>query len=87
MSFRQGGLTFSQLQVLYDHYQDRRYKEMRFTASMQGVDLDKELAKKKEIDMTTFKDPRDYDHLSVKDRRKLTQKMIGRLRHKLGSKL
>ena len=72
---------------MFDHYQDRLYKEMRFRASMAGVDLDKELGKKKEIDMTTFKGPEAYEHMSVKDRRKLTMEMLNRLKPKLAGKL
>lgn len=52
-------------------------------ASMHGVNLDKEIGEKKEIDMMAFQDPDKYKHLSVKDRRKLTEKMRGKLMHKL----
>jgi hypothetical protein len=54
---------------------------------MAGVDLDKEVGKKKEIEATTFKDPKDYEHMSIKDRRKLTMKMLGRLKPKLAGKI
>jgi hypothetical protein len=57
---------------------------MRFNASLHNVDLDKEIRKKKEIDMSSFQELSAYEHLSVKDRRKLTMEMLGRLKPKLG---
>jgi len=50
---------------------------------MAGVNLDKEVEKKKETDLTTFKDPESYEHMSIKDRRKLTMEMLKRIKPKL----
>jgi len=77
-------LTLGQLEVLYDDCQKRLYSHLRFLAALQGVDLDKETREKEEEQLTLFKDPKEYTHLSPEEATQLTQEMLKRHRKKLG---
>ena len=47
-------------------------------AGVHGIDVDKEMKKKKEEDGFMFRDPKDYEHLSKEEKEKLTQEMLGK---------
>jgi len=72
--------------VLYEDYQKRHYDKMKFTAAMQGVNLDKEAAKEEKEKSILFKAPDEYEHLSKEDATKLTQNMLLRHRKELGER-
>jgi hypothetical protein len=53
---------------------------MNFEASIVGAKL-QSVDQPKKDDLTTFKSPEDYAHLSEEERKELTKKMMGR--HKI----
>ncbi len=49
-------------------------------AAIHGIDIDKakKEKEKEEADGFLFRDPKDYEHLSMEEREKLTQEMLGK---------
>ena len=70
--------------VLYEDYQKRHYDKLRFTAVMQGVNLDEEAAKEEKEQSILFKAPKDYKHLSKEEAKEMTKDMLLQHRKKLG---
>jgi len=80
-SFKQGGVTLSQLTVLFKHAQKREADRLKFQAALHGAKVDAapetkpDLAKEKKPFM--FGDPDDYAKMPMDVRKKLTEKMMG----------
>ena len=74
-SFKEGGLTFGQLSVLYKHYEKRLVQRMEFDAGIVGAKLDKDKPAKREEQEMLFKSPEEYEKLSKKERVELTKEM------------
>jgi hypothetical protein len=77
--------------VLFEHGNKRQYDDMRFRASLAGVDLDKALEKapghvstpkdkgpKNQQNTFLFGDMSEYEHMSQEEKEELTQQMMGR---------
>ena len=47
-------------------------------ASLQGVDVEKEVKKKKKKETFKFQDPNEYEKLPKSERRELTDQMLGK---------
>jgi hypothetical protein len=47
-------------------------------AKLKGVDVEKEIKKAKEKKAATFQDPKEYEKMPIDERRKLTDKMLGK---------
>ena len=47
-------------------------------AGVHGIDIDKVVKEKEKEDGFMFRDPKDYEHLSMEERRKKTQEMLGK---------
>lgn len=83
-SWLQGGLTIAQTFYLFDRHQDEKYRDHRFLAAIQGINLDKELKKtpsqtptKEQQGNFIFGDPTEYEKLTEDERVVLTSKMMG----------
>ena len=68
--------------VLFEDYQERQMQERRFQAAIHGINLDKEMKKqtkkKKEDGSFMFGDPKEYEKMSKKERKKKTEEMMGK---------
>jgi len=62
--------------VMYEHYQKEEIDRYKIKAAMLGAKFEEE-EKKKEDDFV-FKDPKEYEGLSVKERKDLTERMMGK---------
>jgi len=88
--YYQGGLSYSQIQAMFEHCTKERYNDYRFFAGIQGIDLDKHTGKQssqasldeqqKKQSLPLFRDPSYYDDLSAEEREKLTQEMMNKHR-------
>lgn len=91
-SFKQGGLTLGQIQVLFEYYVKKENENYKFHAAIQGIDLEKEANKastgsKPQSRANTktpnnnalpmFGAPEDYTYLSEEEKKELTAKMMG----------
>lgn len=84
--WRDGGLTFGQIEVLYDHIQSQLSDEIKFMASIHGFSTkgdgkhNSEIKDKQNTDNEApiFGDPDSYNHLSQTEKEELTQKMMKR---------
>jgi len=83
-------LTFEQIKVLFEDYQERQYNKMLFEAGIHGIDLNEGKSKKSNIEddsdsaIFKFKAPEDYKNMDAEDKKKLTQQMIGKHKSKFG---
>ena len=59
-------------------------EQMRWEASLRGIDLDKEIKKDKEGQKTMFPDPSSYEDMTPEERKKKTEEMIGKHKSMLG---
>jgi hypothetical protein len=66
--------------ILFDHTQKRKEDELRFLAIIHGAEFKDEKEEKKE-DFFKFRDPKEYDHLSMEKRKELTKEM--KLKHQV----
>ena len=86
--FRDGGLTFEQVNILFEDYQARLYNQMVFDASLQGIDLNEVAGKKKVESKSTpafeFQSPEEYKNMPMEARKALTEKMMGKHKLKFG---
>lgn len=86
-SYKQGGLTYSQVDCMYVKILKKRSDNMRFLAAIQGIDINKSgptavtpeelpegIEDPKEF---VFGDPEAYKNMSDEDKDALTQKMMG----------
>ena len=68
--------------VLFEDYQERQMQERRFLAAIHGINLDKEMNKqkkqKKEDGAFVFGSPEEYNKMSEKEKKELTEKMMGK---------
>lgn len=68
--------------VLFEDYQERQMQERRFLAAIHGINLDKEMKKQKkdekEVSSFMFGSPEDYNKMSEKEKKELTEKMMGK---------
>ncbi len=62
--------------ILWKALQEENYRKLKERAAFFGVDLDKEAEKNKEDSMYLFKDPKEYEKMTVEERQKLTDKMM-----------
>jgi len=84
-SFKDGGLTVGQMNVLYGNYIKQINDESRFKAALQGVDLDKVGKTQSRVTPTQsssnalplFGSPDEYTHLSEEEKSEMTKKMMG----------
>ena len=87
-SYKQGGLTYGQVDCMYTKMLKKRADNMRFLAAIQGIDIvDKSGEKVVSRDELpegvenakefVFGDPDSYTKMSDEEKEKLTQKMIG----------
>ena len=89
-SFKEGGLTQGQIEVLFKDYQERFYNQMVFQAGIHGVDLKEgsegKTEKKEETghQMPAFQSPEEYEQLPKEERDALTKKMMGTHKLKFG---
>jgi len=56
---------------LFEHSHERKEEEIKFLAAIHGVKV-KERAKESAF---MFRDPKEYEHLTMKERKELTEKM------------
>ena len=79
-SFKDGGITFGQLIVLFEHSQKREVDKRKFQAAIHGAKITDapEVVTKEGDSSFTFRDPNDYEKLSMEDRKKLTEIMMGK---------
>ncbi len=87
-SFKEGGVTFGQLLVLYEHAQKREAERFRFQAMMHGAEPKDSSSivssEKKASRPFMFGDPDDYKNMSPEGQKDLTDKMLNA--HKLWAK-
>lgn len=62
--------------VLFEHYQKEEVNKFKLRAALFGVNIDGEQKKSEETGLPQFKDPKDYENMSVEERKKLTEKMM-----------
>jgi hypothetical protein len=78
-SFKDGGITFGQLIVLFEHSQKREADQRKFQAAIVGAtfkdDASEAPAKK---DNFMFGDPEDYKKIPIEERQKLTESMMSK---------
>ena len=80
--WRDGGLTFSQLTVLYDHLQKQRTEEFKIQAKLHGVQIKGEEESKfttkdgKEVPLTLFKDQSEYADMTEEEKQRETERMM-----------
>ena len=55
---------------MYEHAQKRKEQEMRFMAGIHGIKIEKD-----KEDSFKFRDPKEYEHLPMEERKKLTEEM------------
>lgn len=61
-----------------DYLYQSEFEKLKIKAAFFGVNLDdKKEIKHKEKDSFLFKDPSDYDGMTVDERKELTNKMVG----------
>lgn len=89
-SFRDGGLTSGQIQLLYEASEGRQFDQMCWEAKLQGVDLRKLVknpptASQSNQSEALFKDPSAYEDMSQEEKDKLSQRMKSDLMKKFGS--
>ncbi len=81
-SFKEGGVTFGQLFVLFEHAQKREAERYRLQAMMHGAeakDAPQSVAQS-EIKVSKpfmFGDPDEYKNMSAEEQKDLTEKMMG----------
>jgi len=66
--------------VLFSHLQEDEYNKWKIQAALAGVDVEKEEGKKREENSFTFRDPDEYNHLTEEEKKRLTEKMMGKHR-------
>jgi hypothetical protein len=84
--YYQGGLSYYQIQAMYEHCTRQKYNDYRFFASLQGVDLEKYKNKQssqtsldeqqRKQDLPLFRSEEEYDKMDPEEREKLTQEMM-----------
>ena len=66
------------MRYLYEQASKQVFNDWKFQAQLHGIDLDKvekeAVAEKEETEML-FKEPGAYDHLTMEERKELTEKM------------
>ena len=78
-SFKDGGVTFGQLTVLFEHAQRREVDKRKFQAAIHGAEIkDAPAVVDKKTDSFMFGDPDDYKDMPVEERQKLTDIMMGK---------
>jgi uncharacterized HAD superfamily protein len=73
---------------------EAEYRDYKFHASLQGVDLDKQVTKADnqfindvntvQNKMLTFQDPKEYEKLTKEEREEITRKMMGEHKRWMG---
>ena len=85
-SFKDGGLTYSQVNCMYTKTLKKRSDHMKFLAAIQGIDISKSGQKVTADELPegidspkefVFGDPDAYKNMSNEDKDVLTQKMMG----------
>ncbi len=77
-SFKEGGVTFGQLFVLFEHAQKREADRYKIQAMMHGAETkDASPATATEAKPFMFGDPDDYKNLPPEEQKDLTNKMMG----------
>lgn len=86
LSYKQGGLTYSQVNCMYVNTLKKRSNNMKFLAAIQGIDISKSAQKVKPEELPegienpkefVFGDPDAYKNMSDEEKDALTQKMMG----------
>lgn len=62
---------------MFNGIEEQKLDYYKLGASLFGIDLDKEVKKKKEENEMLFKDPSEYENMSREERQALTDKMMG----------
>ena len=82
--YLKGGLTYNQIQCMYDCAMKERNREYEVIGAFHGVSVGKgssvnknEIPAGVEEDQFIFKDPSAYAHMTQEEREELTQKMLG----------
>lgn len=91
--YTEGGLTFYMFSKLIECAHNREYEQMRFTASLQGVDLDKAVKKgaktsskgtsdgmDSQRNTPVFGDPREYANMTPEQREREMARITRRLK-------
>ena len=89
-SFKDGGLTYGQVQYLYEIAEGKTFDQMCFDAKLQGVDLRKLVkgappGSRSNQGDEIFKDPAAYEDMSQEERDRLTEKMRNDLKGLFGN--
>lgn len=66
--------------VLFEHSQKRESERLKFQAKLVGA----EISDKKPEDKYLFKDPKEYEKMSMEERQKLTEEMKAHFMIKFG---
>lgn len=72
-----------QAEALYNSHQESEYNRFVLDAKLKGVDVEKEIRKAEKEKSFKFQDPKDYESMSVEERRKLTEQMKGQHKDQL----
>ncbi len=76
--------------VLCEFQQKAEFDKLKIQAAFFGVNLDGETKKEKkavkEENVFTFKDPKEYEHMVPEERKKLTEKMMGKHKEWVGKR-
>lgn len=67
--------------TLFEHHQKREKERLTFQAKIAGAEIDTEKEEKAKF---LFKDPKDYEKMSVEERQKLTEEMKTHFMSKFG---
>lgn len=92
-SYLQGGITLSQVGALFSEIQKAKELDLRFQASLHGVEIKDDLkpqntqSDSKEPVIPLFGNPEAYENMSAQDREDLTSKMMNKHRSWSGNKL
>ena len=81
-SFKDGGLTYGQIIILFERTEKRELERMKFQAMIHGIDLDKE---KKEKLM--FPHPDTFRDLPEEERKEKTEKQLAAYRDMLAKRM
>lgn len=76
-SFKEGGVTFGQLLVLYEHAQKREIDRYKFQATLHGAEpKDMPAVERKEARPFKFGDPEVYKNMPPEEQKNLTEQMM-----------
>jgi hypothetical protein len=81
-SFLEGGITMLQLEALYEHIQEIKHREFSIQAAFHGVSIpslkgdkpNRQAVENPKVPM--FRDPKEYETMSEKERVEETQRMM-----------